>query len=357
MKSFNLPKLIRDVFNPQHGEKALFLVDLPNRSGDDSPDWRDRRAMASDWRTAFLEYGVDCPPILFYPATGANNSELPVEGRMEDHKVSLSAELARVDIALAFTRYSATAPLSTFAQKTGTLRVASLPGVLRRMEQTALAADYSEVARKADSLAERLRRAEAARVVFSTGHTMFFDLRFRTAHADNGRCRREQTPHLINLPSGEAYIVPYEGERGEPSRTAGEIPVMLHGETVLLTVENNRIVQLNGQGPETDRLRGLFAADPARRNVAELGLGCNDCAVVSGVVLEDEKAGMHWAYGRSEHLGGTVGPSAFLDPSMVLHNDVVYAKDSPIGLRSLVLRYADQSEECIMENSAYTLSS
>ncbi|MDD2237299.1 MAG: aminopeptidase, partial [Kiritimatiellae bacterium] len=178
---------------------------------------------------------------------------------------------------------------------------------------------------------------------------------FRNAHADNGRCRREQTPHLINLPSGEAYIVPYEGERGEPSQTTGEIPVFLRGETVLLTVKNNRITEVNGSSPEADCLRELFAADPARRNLAELGLGCNDCAVVSGVVLEDEKAGMHWAYGRSEHLGGTVGPSAFRDPSLILHNDVVYAQDSPIGIRSLILHYADQAEECIMANSVYTL--
>ncbi|MDD4737048.1 MAG: aminopeptidase [Kiritimatiellae bacterium] len=353
MTPFNLPKLIRDVFDPQPRETALFLVDLPTPESPESPDWQDRRLMAADWRAAFLEYGVTCPPILFFPATGANNGDLPLAGQMQKQNVCIADELAKVDIALAFTRYSATAPLAALAQKTGTLRVASLPGVLRRMEQTALAADYEEVARQADALAERLQRAESAQVIFSTGHELFFDLRFRNAHADNGRCRREQTPHLINLPSGEAYIVPYEGERGEPSQTAGEIPVMLHGETVLLTVKSNRITEVNGSSPEADRLRDLFAADPTRRNLAELGLGCNDCAVVSGVVLEDEKAGMHWAYGRSEHLGGTVGPSAFRDPSLVLHNDVVYAKDSPIGIRSLILTYPDHSEELIMENSTY----
>ena len=354
MTALNLPRLIRDVFDPQPGESALFLVDLPTNHSPDRPDWQDRRAMAADWREAFLAAGVKCPPILFYPATGTNNGDLPEIGTMDGRNVPLAEELARADIALAFTRYSATAPLSTFAQRSGTLRVASLPGVLRRMEQTALAADYNLVARQADALTERLQRAESARVTFSTGHTLFFDLRFRNAHSDNGRCRRDQTPCLINLPSGEAYIVPYEGERpGEPSLTAGEIPVALSGETAVLTVAANRITSIAGTGPETDRLRALFEADPARRNIAELGLGCNDRAIVSGCVLEDEKAGMHWAYGRSEHLGGTINPSAFRDPSLVLHNDVVYAKDSPIGIRSLILSYPDHSEELIMENSAY----
>ena len=357
MSLFNLPKLIRDVFDPQPGERALFLADVPKTPEDDSPDWRDRRAMADEWRTAFAEYGVDCPPVLLYPATGATNGDLPAAGTMAGRPAILAGELARADIALAFTRYSATAPLSSFAQKSGTLRVASLPGVLRRMQETALAADYGEVARKADLLSARLQQADSARVVFSTGHVLLFDLRFRTAHADNGRCRREQTPHLINLPSGEAYIVPYEGERGEPSRTAGEIPVALYGETAVLTVEANRIVRVSGKGPDAEGLRSVFEADPARRNVAELGLGCNDRAVVTGVVLEDEKAGMHWAYGRSEHLGGITGPDAFRDPSLVLHHDVVYAKNSPIGIRTLHLQYADGSDERIMENSAYTIFS
>ncbi|MDD2237080.1 MAG: hypothetical protein PHG65_07735, partial [Kiritimatiellae bacterium] len=168
MTPFNLPKLIRDVFDPQPRETALFLVDLPTPEAPESTDWQDRRLMAADWRAAFLEYGVTCPPLLFYPATGANNGDLPPAGQMKEQNVCIADELAKVDIALAFTRYSATAPLAALAQKTGTLRVASLPGVLRRMEQTALAADYEKVARQADALAERLQHAESAQVVFST---------------------------------------------------------------------------------------------------------------------------------------------------------------------------------------------
>ena len=33
-------------------------------------------------------------------------------------------------------------------------------------------------------------------------------------------------------------------------------------------------------------------------------------AEVTGCVLEDEKAGFHWAFGRSDHLGGVVGVPA-----------------------------------------------
>jgi len=51
---------------------------------------------------------------------------------------------------------------------------------------------------------------------------------------------------------------------------------------------------------------------------------------VTGNVLEDEKAGFHWAYGRSDHLGGRVGVRSFRKPENVVHQDIVYAKGNPI---------------------------
>jgi len=64
--------------------------------------------------------------------------------------------------------------------------------------------------------------------------------------------------------------------------------------------------------------------------IAEVAIGCNDKAVVTGNVLEDEKAGFHRAYGRSDRIGGTVGVAEFSSPDKVYHRDIVYAKDSPI---------------------------
>jgi leucyl aminopeptidase (aminopeptidase T) len=131
---------------------------------------------------------------------------------------------------------------------------------------------------------------------------------------------------------------------------------MYDGEMVLYEVHQNRITEIIGDGPKAVEMREYFAVDEARRNVAELGLGCNDKAVISGIVLEDEKVvGMHWAYGRSDHIGGIVGVAQFSDPAHVVHQDIVYAKGGPIEVASLVMEYEDGATEEVIKGGEFTI--
>jgi len=360
---FDLETLIIDVFDPQPEEKVLVMTDLPHGDLDDYEGWTERREMAEEWRSAFKalegELGISVHLPLTYPATGAHNGPLPDEGEMDGQPVRFEEILADSNIVVALTEFSATAPLAEFTQRFPDLRVASMPMVSGSMEETALAADYAEVARKAHLLRAKLDQAEGARVEFSTGDEMYFDLRYREAHADDGQLHADREGEgVINLPSGEAYIAPYEGElEGQPSRTEGMIPVMLDHALVVARVEENRIVEVIGDGPEANEAREHMALDDALRNIAELGLGCNDMAVVTGNVLEDEKVmGMHWAFGLSEHIGGTVGVDDFSDPGLAEHRDWVYPKGGAIEIASLVLDYEDGTSEEIMHDGEYTIS-
>lgn len=362
MQSFDIEALLNDVFAPQSGEKVLVMIDLPHGEWGDDQEWEERREMAAEWHAAFgrlgSRVGLSVHPLLTYPATGAPNAPLPSNAEMGGKSVRLESVLSNTNVAVAMTKYSATAPLIKFTHELPNLRVASMPGVVKAMEETALAADYTEVARKSHLLAATLDRALGGTAEFSTGHQVYFDLRHRRAHADDGQLHSDRKGiRLINLPSGEAYSAPYEGEvEGKPSRTEGTIPVMYDSELVLLMVEQNRIVELIGEGLQAAGKREYFAVDRARRNIAELGLGCNDKAVICGRTLEDEKVlGMHWAYGRSEHLGGTVGVSDFEDPSNVVHQDVVYAKGSAIGIASLLLEYEHGNRQEIIKDNEYTI--
>jgi hypothetical protein len=360
--SFDLEKLITDVFAPQPGEKVLIMIDLPHGELKDHDEWQERRHMAEEWRSAFErlggEQGFTVYPMLTYPATGAHNSDLPEAGELEGKTVQLDDVFSAVNVVVALTEYSASAPLIKYSLKYPGMRAASMPKVKRSMQNTALAADYSEVARKSHILAEKLDRTDGVRVTFSTGHQLYLDLRHRQAEADDGQLHVDKKGmRLINLPSGEACIAPYEGEvEGQPSKTEGTIPADYDGELVLYQVAENNIVEVVGDGPKAREMREYFAVDAARRNIAELGLGCNEKAVITGTVLEDEKVlGMHWAYGRSDHIGGVTGVDQFSDPAHVVHQDTVYAKGGPVEVTSLVLEYQDGSTEEVIREAEYTI--
>lgn len=354
----DLERFFQDVFHVEPGERVLVLTDHPHDELRDSPAWMDRRRMAVEWRQAFADLGArtgfEVLPLVGYPATGRNNAELPLAA-IVDRGRTLEAALGDATLAVALTEFSPSAPLAMRSVSVKDFRAATLPGVERRMERTALAADYADVARRCRILAGHLRGAHTAEVIFATGHRCRFDLRHREFDLDDGQLPRDRPGmRLINLPSGEVCANPYEGEiSGDESRTRGELPVLRDGETLVFGVERNRIVDVRGPEPAAGRWRAFFAEDPARANIAEFAFGCNPRAVVTGNVLEDEKAGFHWAYGRSEHLGGRVGPGAFRSPANVVHQDIVYAKGSPIELTSIHLERADGTRPQIIGAGEY----
>ena len=168
--------------------------------------------------------------------------------------------------------------------------------------------------------------------------------------------RFKEGDRIINLPSGETYIVPYEGEYEEvPSWTAGTTPVFEQDELVLFHIVANTVVMVEGDGPVADRYGDFFQEDPARSNIAEVAFGVNDMAEVTGVVIEDEKAGFHWAFGRSDHLGGYVGVEEFKSPETVVHQDIVYAKGNPIQAESAELIHPDGRRVAVIADGDYVV--
>lgn len=354
----NLRKLFADVFDPEAGETAAFFVDLPQGEIEDTRAWQERRKMAGRWHAALREFGAEggfevMPPVTF-EATGMNNGQLPAKGTLDGAPVLLEEVGARATLILAMTEFSASAPLIGWTKRFPQLRAASMPRVAPEMEATALAADYAQIARSCERLRVWLAATQTAEIEFSTGDQFVFDFRFRVAEADDGYLHRDAPePRLINLPSGETFTAAYEGERDVPSLTSGVLPIPSENEIVRLRVERNRVEEVMGDDAASRKLREFLFADPGRRNVAELGLGCNPMARVWGNVLEDEKAGPHIALGRSEHLGGVTGPDAFSDPRHVWHEDFVYARQSPIQIRRLMLVGAAGDRELLFENGSY----
>ncbi len=353
-----LTLLIKRVFQPTHRDRGIaIIVDVPDRRLPDNPDWSGRRRLAADWRRSLAAAGTDLGlspvPLAWYPNVGGNNADLPAEcfpaagSEVVDSAADLAGRpgmpFARLfrehSIVLAPTELSATAPLKVATAGAGTgadgFRAATMPGFLPTMIP-ALRLDYGEINRRVDLLKSWLDAADHARFRFRAAglvHELTLDLRHRLGHASGGLFPANGVAG--NLPSGEAYIVPYEGEReGDPSRSAGTLPVQIDGEIVLYEIEDNRAVSVLSQGPVSAREARRIMEEPAYANLAELGLGVlGDFGLEPcGSILLDEKLGLHVAFGRSDHFGGTVGPQHFSGPEAVIHLDRVYIPQTQPGV-------------------------
>ncbi len=91
-------------------------------------------------------------------------------------------------------------------------------------------------------------------------------------------------------------------------------------------------------GPEGEQLMGLLTAHgPDGTNVAELGIGTNQKAILTGNILEDEKiiGTAHIAFGASAAIGGNVQVPVHLD--VVSLRPEVTVDDTPIVLEGRLL--------------------
>ncbi|MDQ8153578.1 MAG: hypothetical protein P3B98_02850 [Gemmatimonadota bacterium] len=370
-----LAALVQRVFAPTTDDRRLgVMIDLPDDRVPDDAAWAARRRIAADW-VAMLEGQSDAvgyrTQLLLYPNVHTNNGDLPdrcwlyTGGALPQHADHLdpsgACPMAEIfdttPMLMALTRFSSTAPLKV-AARAHPMRAATMPGFRAEMIP-ALRVDYTEVNRRVNLLKDLLDRATGADLVFhhSGGEDrLHLDLRHRTGHASGGLL--PQRGVAGNLPSGEAYIVPYEGEReGDPSRSAGVLPVQFGTEVVRYEIAGNRAVRVLSQGVAADREAELLAKEPAYANLAELGLGVLAAFGVQAVgeVLLDEKLGLHLAFGRSEHFGGQVGPSAFSSPDAVIHIDRVYVKETQPDVVPVVvdLTFADEPPLALMREGQF----
>ena len=335
-------KMFNDVFAPKNGEKVLFLIDTPHDEIKDNEIWSDRRVMAKEWFDTFEEMAQESGfsvSWMEYKATGLNNTPVPEE---------VKNAIKNSNLVLAMTEFSGTSTILPICRnKEGTTRGASMPGVERRMEKSAFLANYKDVKRYSQSIEKLLNKSIGAEIQFSTGDTLYIDLRNRKGHADTGDCTTYGQG--INFPSGESYKVPYEGapdEVGEfgESKTEGVWPIHEGSEIIRCNVKNNKVSDIISNGPKATELRKFFEENDSRRNLAELGIGCNPNAVVTGNVLEDEKVGgLHIAYGLSAHLGGKVKSD--------IHQDICYPKGSTVEAKTLTLIHEDGTKTELIQNA------
>ncbi len=368
--------LISSVFPRLDNDRKMgILVDIPRSDSQDNDDWKKRREICRNWyaelRKSIGSIGLEKIDLIAYPDVKSNNADLPdsgyiikdslpeIENGLQENGVLTGfSEIFRdYQIFLAPTEYSTTAPLKNSAKKYG-FRAATMPGFSDKMIP-ALRIDYNEVFRRVKLIKNLLDPAVKAEVIFEVDdiseYRMDFDLRFRKSQMSSGRFTDPATAG--NLPSGETYIVPYEGELEEKSETKGTLPVQIGGDVLFYSIIENNAVEVLGSGDSLKYEADFLQNEPAYGNMAELGFGVLGDFGLEPIneILLDEKLGFHVAFGRSDHFGGIISPDKFSAPDKVIHLDRVYIpKMQPrVSVKSIILHFPDRDPELIFENGNY----
>lgn len=374
----DLVQLVNAVFPRLPDDKNLaILVDVPNSLGADNENWKLRRTLAGEWFQA-LKGGLDAlgleqVHLIAYPSVDSNNADLPEHGCILQNEppdvssnligetISFEKIFATHQLFMAPTQYSTTAPLKVAAKQYG-FRAATMPGFSPKMIP-ALQIDYGIVNHRCQIVKQLLDETIAVDVVFlvedKKEYRVYFDTRFRTSHVSGGRFPDAATAG--NLPSGETYIVPYEGEKGEPSKTNGTLPVQLGEEVVLFEIKSNSATAVLSAGEKAEEQAAWLEREPAYGNMAELGFGILSDFGLQPIdeILLDEKLAFHIAFGRSDHFGGDTGPDKFSSPTAVVHIDRIYSPmmQPKISIISIDFINAAGGHKRILENDAYLIFS
>jgi leucyl aminopeptidase (aminopeptidase T) len=190
-------------------------------------------------------------------------------------------------------------------------RGATMPHVTEDMLARLMAIDFDTLGARSRAVAELLDAGAEAHVTCPRGTDLRLDLTGRRAIADDGDLTAPGA--FGNLPCGEGFIAPCGGEGTMVARSLAAIG-LVHGDPATLTIEGGRLTAATG--PEGEQLLGMLREHgDAGTNLAELGVGTNDRATLTGNVLEDEKilGTVHVAFGASIAIGGTVSVPIHLD--------------------------------------------
>ncbi len=190
-------------------------------------------------------------------------------------------------------------------------RIATLPGVTEDMLSRLMNADMRELRRRGAAVAAALRKGEEARITCQHGSDLRLTLGERVPIADAGAL--DSPGAFGNLPCGEAFIAPVSAEG--TLVVDGSIAGVGKVETpVELTVRDGHLV--DATGPEGAVLMELLTAHGEDgTHIAELGIGTNEEATLTGNILEDEKilGTIHVAFGASAAIGGEIQVPVHLD--------------------------------------------
>ena len=283
---------VRDCMGARAGERILVVTDAP------------LRLIGYALFEAARSLGNDVLLVEMLPRQ-SNGAEPPPE---------VAALMTQVDLVLCPTSKSLTHTDSRRAASAKGVRVATLPGVTEEIMVRCMNADYQAIAARTFGICALMRTTTTVRVTAPAGTDIIMPIEGREAHASSGLFREKGL--WGNLPTGESYLAPVEGRSNGIVVVDGSMAgVGLVDQPIRIVVVDGYATEITG-GESAKRLIALLEPHGKdARTVAEFGIGTNDKAILTGVILEDEKVmgTIHIAFGDNKSMGGSVRVASHLD--------------------------------------------
>ena len=195
------------------------------------------------------------------------------------------------------------------------VRIATFPGITKDVMIRGMNADYKKIAALSIKLKKILERGKQIRVTAPAGTDISFSIEGRKSYASKGLFHAKGESG--NLPTGETFLAPVEGTANGIFVTDGSFAGLglIKNTNISIKVENGFATDIKGGATAKKLIKMLNGVGKDARNIAEFGIGTNDSAKLSGVLLEDEKVmgTIHIALGNNVSMGGSVNVPIHLD--------------------------------------------
>lgn len=210
-------------------------------------------------------------------------------------------------------------------------RIASLPGITKEIMIRGLNADYKKIAALTIKLSKMMDKTDEIRITAPNGTDITMSIKGRKAIPSKGLFLKKGEGG--NLPTGEAFAAPVEGTTNGVFVVDGSMAgIGITNKTpIKIEVKKGLVAKISG-GPQANKLTKMILPFGKKgKNIAEIGIGTNDKAKLSGLILEDEKVKgtVHIALGDNKTMGGNVNvpihldgvikkPSVYFDGKMIM---------------------------------------
>jgi len=194
------------------------------------------------------------------------------------------------------------------------VRVATLPGITVEVFKRTLQADYKIIAERTFKISALLEKTETVRIKTKLGTDLTLPVKGMPVISSTGLIREKGKGG--NIPSGESFLAPVEGKtQGRLVVDASVAGLGLVKKPLTVEIVDGFAQSFTGDEQAEQLEKELSSFGKAGMNVAELGIGTNDGAIITGEVLEDEKVfgTIHIAFGNNITMGGTCDAGVHID--------------------------------------------